>query len=109
MEWCFFLFLLQVSLFLQFERILLALRRLRRAEQPLNGRGRPETSSYAHPPRYHIDGGSWAVYPNTVLYGHSPMLFLHPSVAVVVISCCDDLDQICHIEELICHFEIALS
>ena len=37
------------------------------------------------------------------------LLFLHPSVAIAIISCREDLDQICHIEELICHSEIVLS
>ena len=53
-----------------------------------NSRGWPETSTYAHRPRYHIDGSSWAVCANTALYGHTPVRLLHPSVAVVVIRCC---------------------
>ena len=50
------------------------------------------------------------MWPNTVPFDlYRPGLLLHSSVAVAVISCCDDLGHICHIEELIFCFVIVLS
>ena len=47
------------------------------------------------------------MWPNTVPYDlYRPGLLLHSSVAVAVISCCDDLGHICHIEELVFCFVI---
>ena len=54
--------------------------------------------------------GSWAVCPNTVLYVDSPgLLFFQPSVAVAVMSCRDDFNHTCYIEELVCLFVTKLS